>query len=71
MPTTVLLAVHLALLGRGVLTSLAAGVLVNLMLLVAVDLDRPTRGFIEVPSTPLDQARASMDTGPAATGPGP
>lgn len=66
-----MLALHLALLGRGVFTSIAAAVLVSLMLLVAFDLDRPTRGFIRIPSAPLDQVRASMKAGPAAGAPHP
>jgi hypothetical protein len=64
-----LLALHAALLGRGVVTSILAAALVTLMLLVVFDLDRPTRGLIDVPSTALDQVRASMELGPSATGP--
>jgi hypothetical protein len=65
-----LLAFYLALLGRGVSTVLLAAVLITLLLLVTFDLDRPTRGLIRVPDTPLTNLRASMALPPAATGPG-
>lgn len=61
-----LLALYLAILGRGVVTVLLAGVLVSLLLLVTFDLDRPTRGMIRVPSAPLVAVRASMRLPPAA-----
>ena len=61
-----LLASNLAVLGRGVLPVMLAAVLVSLMLLVTFDLDRPTRGLITVPDTPLVQLRASMNLPPAA-----
>jgi hypothetical protein len=64
-----LLAFYLALLGRGVLTVLLAAALVTLLLLVTFDLDRPTRGVIRVPATPLTELRASMALPPAAPGP--
>jgi hypothetical protein len=64
-----LLALYLAILGRGVLTVLLAAGLVSLLLLVTFDLDRPTRGLIRVPNGPLVAARASMALPPAATGP--
>ncbi len=64
-----LLALYLAILGRGVLTVLLAAGLVTLLLLVTFDLDRPTRGLIRVPDGPLVSARASMALPPAATGP--
>jgi hypothetical protein len=65
-----LLASHVSILGRGVVATMLAAVLVSFTLLVTFDLDRPTRGFIEVPSTPLDIVRASMEAAPAAEGPG-
>jgi hypothetical protein len=46
-----------------------AAALVTLLLLVTLDLDRPTRGLITVPSTPLASVRASMALPPAAKGP--
>jgi hypothetical protein len=64
-----LLAFYLALLGRGVWTVLFAAILVSFLLLVTFDLDRPTRGVITVPSTPLTDLRASMDEAPAAAAP--
>ena len=64
-----LLAVYLAILGRGVITVLLAAALVSLLLLVTFDLDRPTRGLIRVPDTPLTALRASMLLPPAAGGP--
>jgi hypothetical protein len=64
-----LLALHISLLGRGLAPVLAAAVLVTLLLLVTFDLDRPTRGLIKVPATPLVALRASMALPPAAKGP--
>jgi hypothetical protein len=64
-----LLAVYLAIIGRGVLPVLLAAGLVSMLLLVTFDLDRPTRGLIRVPSTPLTDLRASMALPPAAAGP--
>jgi len=49
-----------------VLTVLLAAVLVTTILMVTFDLDRPTRGLIRVPATPLIDVRASMDLPPAA-----
>jgi hypothetical protein len=65
-----LLAFYLSLLGRGVITVLLAAGLITMLLLVTFDLDRPTRGLIRVPDTPLTSLRASMALPPAATGPG-
>src|SRR5262245_2128649 len=64
-----LLALHISILGRGLVAMLAATVLVTLLLLVTFDLDRPTRGLIQVPSTALAHVRASMVLPPAAEGP--
>jgi hypothetical protein len=64
-----LLSVYLAITGRGVLTVLLAAGLVSMILLVTFDLDRPTRGLIEVPDTPLVSVRSSMDQPPAARAP--
>jgi hypothetical protein len=61
-----LLAVHISILGRGLVPMLAAAALIALLLLVTFDLDRPTRGLIKVPATPLDAVRASMALPPAA-----
>ena len=62
------LALHVATLGRGVLAVLVAALLVVLLLLVTFDLDRPTRGLIQVPATPLVDVASSM-SGPPAAGP--
>ena len=64
-----LLASHAGVVGRGVVAILLASLLVSFTLFISFDLDRPTRGFIEVPSTPLDDVRASMEAPPAAQGP--
>jgi hypothetical protein len=64
-----LLALYMGILDRGVITVLFAAALVTMLLLVTFDLDRPTRGLITVPDTPLTAARASMIPPPAATGP--
>jgi hypothetical protein len=66
-----LLALYIAMLGRGPVTVLLAAGLVTLLLLVTFDLDRPTRGLIQVPDAPLAALRASMELPPAATGPSP
>ena len=44
-----------------------AAALVTLLLLVTFDLDRPTRGLITVPDTPLTSLRGSMTLPPAAS----
>ena len=62
-----LLALHISVLGRGLMAMLAAAALVTLLLLVTFDLDRPTRGLIKVPDTPLVAVRASMALPPAAS----
>jgi hypothetical protein len=64
-----LLAAFMAISGRGELTVVVASVLVAFLLLVTVDLDRPTRGMIQVPDTALRSQLASMTLPPAATAP--
>ena len=64
-----LLAFYLALLGRGVLPVLLAAGLICCLLLVTFDLDRPTRGLIRIPATPLTSLRDSMELPPAAAPP--
>ena len=66
-----LLAFYLAILSRGVITVALAAALVTMLLLVTFDLDRPTRGLIRVPTTPLTSVRASMVLPPAAAAPPP
>jgi hypothetical protein len=55
------LALFLTLLGKGVTTSLITAAVLLIILFVSFDLDRPRRGFIKVPDTPLAQVRESMD----------
>jgi hypothetical protein len=64
-----LLAAYLAIVGRGVLAVLLASGLVAFLLLVTTDLDRPTRGMIQVPDTVLRAQLASMEEPPAAAPP--
>ena len=61
-----LLAFYLAILNRSTTPVFLAAALVTLLLLVTFDLDRPTRGLITVPDTPLTSLRASMTLPPAA-----
>jgi len=63
------LGLHFATLGRGVPAVLVAALLVVLLLQVTFDLDRPTRGLIEVPTTPLVDVASSMSEPPAAGAP--
>jgi hypothetical protein len=64
-----LLALYTAMHGRGATTVVLAGALVTVLLLIIFDLDRPTRGLIRIPDTPLIALRASMTLPPAAQGP--
>jgi hypothetical protein len=64
-----LLATYLAIVGRGVLAVTLAAALVAFLLLVTADLDRPTRGLIQVPDTAMTNQLASMTEPPAATAP--
>lgn len=66
-----LLALYLAMLSRGMLSIALAAAFVAVLLLVTFDLDRPTRGMIRVPDTPLVALRASMELPPAAQAPNP
>jgi hypothetical protein len=63
------LALYLALLGRGLITSLVAAAVVILILFISFDLDRPHRGLITVPDSALVATQAAMNQPPAATGP--
>jgi hypothetical protein len=62
-----LLALHLTVLGRGLVPMLIAAALVTVLLLVTFDLDRPARGLITVPDTPYRSLLASMSLPPAAS----
>ena len=64
-----LLASSLAILGRGVLPVLLAAGLICCLLLVTFDLDRPTRGVVRIPTTPLTSLRDSVELPPAAAPP--
>jgi hypothetical protein len=61
-----LLGLHVGVLGRGMVAMLVAAAMVSALLYVTFDLDRPTRGLIQVPDTSLAQLRASMSLPPAA-----
>lgn len=63
------LALYLSTLGKGVAPVFAAAALVSFLVLVTFDLDRPTRGLIEVPATPLVAEQATMSLPPAAPAP--
>jgi hypothetical protein len=64
-----LLGLYLAILARGVLSVVLAAAFVSVLLLITFDLDRPVRGLVRVPDTPLVALRASMELPPAARGP--
>jgi hypothetical protein len=64
------LALHLATFDRGVPAVLVVALLVTLLLGVTFDLDRPTRGLIRVPATPLVDVNSDMSEPPAASAPG-
>jgi hypothetical protein len=64
-----LLAFYLAILSRGEITVVLAAVFVSMLLLITFDLDRPTRGVVTVPDTPLVTLRASLELPPAAQAP--
>jgi hypothetical protein len=61
-----LLGLHVGVLGRGMVAMLVAAAMVSALLFVTFDLDRPTRGLIQVPDTSLAQLRVSMSLPPAA-----
>ena len=65
-----LLALYLAILARGVISVVLAAAFVSVLLLITFDLDRPVRGLVRVPDTPLVGLRASMELPPAARPPG-
>ena len=64
-----LLGLYLSVLGRGLVPVIAATALVSFLVLVTFDLDRPTRGLIKVPATPLLAEKATMSLPPAAPAP--
>jgi hypothetical protein len=62
-----LLGLHVGVLGRGIVAVLLAAAMISALLYVTFDLDRPTRGLIQVPDTSLVQLRASENV-PATAG---
>ena len=60
-----LLGLHVGVLGRGMFGLILAATMVASLLYVSFDLDRPTRGLIKVPDTPIAELRDSMDLPPA------
>jgi len=64
-----LLALYISILGRGLLPIALAAAVVSFLVLVTFDLDRPTRGLITIPATPLLAEKATMSLPPAAPPP--
>jgi len=64
-----LLALYLSVLGKGLIPIIAAAVIVSFLVLITFDLDRPTRGLIEIPATPLLALKETMSLPPAAPAP--
>lgn len=64
-----MLGLYLSVLGRGLIPVIAAAAVVSFLVLVTFDLDRPTRGLIKIPATPLLAERATMSLPPAAPPP--
>ena len=62
------LAFHLAATGRAAVSGPLVAGLITVILFVTFDLDRPRRGFIHVPDSPLRDQLASMERVPAAPG---
>ena len=65
-----LLALYLSVLGKGLFPIIGAAVVVSFLVLITFDLDRPTRGLIEIPATPLLSLKETMSLPPAASPPG-
>ena len=61
-----LLAAYMTVIGRRVYAVFLVSTLVAFLLVVIADLDRPTRGMITVPDTPLRSQLATMELPPAA-----
>ena len=64
-----LLALYLSVLGKGPIPIVAAALIVSFLVLITFDLDRPTRGLIQIPATPLLAEKATMSLPPAAPAP--
>ena len=65
-----LLGLYLSMLGKGLIPIVAAAVIVSFLVFVTFDLDRPTRGLIQIPATPLLAEKVTMSLPPAAAAPG-
>lgn len=65
-PTAVLV---IEVVGAAVALGLLAATFVSVLLLITFDLDRPVRGLVHVPDTPLVNLRESMEEPPAARAP--
>jgi hypothetical protein len=61
-----LLCLHVGVLGRATYAALLAAATVAMLLFVTFDLDRPTRGLIDVPDGPIAQLREGMNQPPSA-----
>ncbi|MEO7399128.1 MAG: hypothetical protein ABIW84_11230, partial [Ilumatobacteraceae bacterium] len=64
-----MLGLYLATLGRRVHTALLAAVMVSLIVIVALDLDRPQQGFVHVPTTSLRSVVQDLQLQPASEAP--
>ena len=64
-----LLGLYISVLGKGLIPIAGAAVIVSFLVLVTFDLDRPTRGLIKIPATPLLAEKKTMSLPPAATAP--
>ncbi len=64
-----LLALYISMLGKGLIPIAAAAVIVSFLVLVTFDLDRPTRGLITIPASPLLAEKRTMSLTPAAPAP--
>jgi hypothetical protein len=58
------LGMHLSVVGRGLISSMIAALVVVSVLVVSLDLDRPHRGLIIVPDGPLVELRDSFHEAP-------
>jgi hypothetical protein len=64
-----LLGLYISVLGKGLIPIAGAAVIVSFLVLVTFDLDRPTRGLITIPATPLLAEKKTMSLPPAAPAP--
>ena len=64
-----LLGLYISVLGKGLIPIAGAAVIVSFLVLVTFDLDRPTRGLIKIPATPLLAEKKTMSLPPAAPAP--